>query len=118
MALQLITCEDARAKGLRSFYTGIPCKHGHVAERCTVSRNCRECERDRARRDAKPPEPMPLSVITRQQAIDRGRRFYFDGKRCQRNHLSPRYASNGSCVACLRERWARIRTSTRREYVP
>ena len=38
-----ITRKAALAKGLPRYFTGRPCKHGHVVERYTASRNCAMC---------------------------------------------------------------------------
>lgn len=37
------TKEEAIAKGMKSFYTGIMCKHGHIADRCVKYGTCRKC---------------------------------------------------------------------------
>ena len=42
--------DEARAFGLKRFFTGKPCKHGHVAERDVNNRECMECSRERTRR--------------------------------------------------------------------
>jgi len=42
--------DAARALGLKRFFTGEPCKHGHVAERDVNSRECMECSRERTRK--------------------------------------------------------------------
>lgn len=36
---------DARLIGALRYFTGIPCKHGHIAERQTVNSTCMECAR-------------------------------------------------------------------------
>jgi hypothetical protein len=33
MAEIIITHKEARERGLKRFFTGLPCKHGHVSER-------------------------------------------------------------------------------------
>jgi hypothetical protein len=43
--MKIITRSEARALGLKRYFTGKPCKHGHVAER-NVSGNCTECLRE------------------------------------------------------------------------
>ena len=43
--MELISLEDARAQGLKHYFTGKPCKRGHVAKRFTSSRHCTECLR-------------------------------------------------------------------------
>ena len=49
-APDIIGRDEARALGLKHFFTGEPCKHGHVAERDVGSRECMECSRERARK--------------------------------------------------------------------
>lgn len=39
----IISISQARVLGLKRYFTGIPCKHGHVAERITADRHCVEC---------------------------------------------------------------------------
>ena len=43
--MQVISRTEAKAKGLRFYFTGKPCKHGHVAERQVFNATCVECER-------------------------------------------------------------------------
>jgi hypothetical protein len=64
---RIISRAEARALGLKRYFTGEPCKHGHVAERWVSGRVCVECargwraanlekerERDRLKRAANP----------------------------------------------------------------
>jgi ribosomal protein L35 len=44
--VEIVNREEARERGLRFFYTGKPCKRGHVAERY-LSGGCAECQRER-----------------------------------------------------------------------
>jgi hypothetical protein len=46
----IISRDEARAVGLKRYFTGKPCKYGHVAERWVANHECVECYR--ARRDA------------------------------------------------------------------
>lgn len=43
--------EEARARGLDRFFTGSPCKHGHVAPRYVSTTNCVACQVEHARRN-------------------------------------------------------------------
>lgn len=45
--------EEARAAGAIRFFTGEPCKHGHVSERYTASNHCVQCAKDAVRKHAK-----------------------------------------------------------------
>lgn len=43
--MKIISRQDALAQGLARYFTGKPCKHGHVAERHTNNRLCLACAR-------------------------------------------------------------------------
>ena len=49
VAPDIIGRDEARALGLKRFFTGEPCKRGHVAERGVSSQNCMECMRGHKR---------------------------------------------------------------------
>lgn len=54
--MQKISKAEARELGLKRFFTGIPCKHGHISERYVINNACKECEliKGRARYNADP----------------------------------------------------------------
>src|SRR6056300_409537 len=43
--MEVITRKQAKEQGLKHYFTGKPCKHGHVRERHTSSGSCLECRR-------------------------------------------------------------------------
>lgn len=43
--MKTITRKEALENKLIKYYTGVPCKHGHVAERSTSTGTCVECRR-------------------------------------------------------------------------
>lgn len=45
----VLSRNDARARGMKRYFTGKPCKHGHVRERQVSDGNCVECALARAR---------------------------------------------------------------------
>lgn len=47
--MELITRREALAQGLTHYFTGKPCKHGHVATRRCDTRLCTECIKTRHR---------------------------------------------------------------------
>lgn len=55
--MELVARQDALERGLSRYFTGGPCKHGHVSERFTKSWKCVEChklsEKKPARRERK-----------------------------------------------------------------
>lgn len=48
--MEIITREEAKNRGLKHYYTGIPCKHGHLCERRTRCSTCLKCDAARARK--------------------------------------------------------------------
>ena len=38
-----ISRQDAKAQGLKTYYTGKPCKHGHITKRTTSNGRCHAC---------------------------------------------------------------------------
>lgn len=44
--MEIISCAKAKEQGLRYYFTGMPCKNGHVSQRLVVNRHCLECHRD------------------------------------------------------------------------
>lgn len=51
--MQTVTRAEAKAQGLTRYFTGKPCKHGHVAERLTSCNICVVCNRVRVGRAQK-----------------------------------------------------------------
>ena len=43
--MEAVTLSKARALGLARFFTGLPCKRGHISERKVVNSTCMECHR-------------------------------------------------------------------------
>ena len=123
---KIITLEEARKKGLRRYYTGKPCKHGHLSERQTSDRACIECKKIRLQanrknvknavlRGIRPPTTEELSSLphSRKSAIESGSNFYFTNKPCHNGHVAYRLTASGSCSQCEHER---ITSEEGREY--
>ncbi len=47
------TRAEAKQTGATHYFTGKPCKHGHIAERSTSDAVCQECNRERSREFAR-----------------------------------------------------------------
>ena len=43
----VISFKDAKAQGLPRYFTGTPCKRGHISERYTKTGNCIQCDNER-----------------------------------------------------------------------
>lgn len=44
--MKVITRQEATQQGLSRYFTGKPCKYGHIASRCTANGNCNQCARE------------------------------------------------------------------------
>ena len=108
-----ISREEARAQGLKRFFTGVPCKQGHISERIVSSGSCMECNRERAR--IKPqdkieggkyaPKHDPSVVvygpfISRELAKEKGYKQFYDEIPCMHGHYAKKAVINKSCFTC------------------
>jgi hypothetical protein len=48
--MEIITRKEAQEKGLPRYFTGKPCKHGHVCERQAVDGQCSECGKHKSKK--------------------------------------------------------------------
>ena len=46
--MKVVTRGEAKAQGLKNYFTGLPCIYGHIDTRRTCDGRCRECDRIRA----------------------------------------------------------------------
>lgn len=111
--------EGARLHGDLYYYTGKPCKRGHVDLRYASSGNCVVCieqkrgitfVKNKGRCSAK-------NAILAQNALDCGHSTYCPDRACPKGHFE-RYVTTHNCVQCGHEqlrkrknytRWARIK---------
>ena len=45
--MEIVSLKTAKKNSIKRYFTGRPCKRGHIAERITRDRSCCECERIR-----------------------------------------------------------------------
>jgi 5-methylcytosine-specific restriction endonuclease McrA len=48
--MEIVTCDEAKARGLSRYFTGKPCTRGHIAQRQVSSGSCVECHKITVRR--------------------------------------------------------------------
>lgn len=139
----IISRAAAKAAGMKRFFTGVPCKRGHIAERNVSSKLCLECnkrhywvnpqeslqklhERRNKQRREDPEQrsaKRKLASEVRKAALVTGALKYPATRPCSRGHMGERYA-NGHCVECMslmrsenleaRRMLERVAASTRR----
>lgn len=49
--MEIISKNDAKINKLKRYFTGIPCKNNHIAERLTSNGDCMECKKNAAKRN-------------------------------------------------------------------
>lgn len=114
---QIITIHEARSLGLKRYFTGERCKHGHISERQVSDRQCISCKKEKLRinrklikdsvgRNTASPMSSDLPALpkSRKAAIQAKSNYYFTNKRCHKGHLAYRVTSSGSCSQCEHER--------------
>lgn len=93
-----MTRAEAISAGRDRYFTGTPCKWGHVAERVTHNCTCTACLAGVVKA-AKVVLPC-VEGLTREQARDAGFKRYL-GAPCKRGHRGERYVSTNNCITCL-----------------
>lgn len=118
---EVISRQQALEGCLTHYFTGVACANGHLSRRRVKTRQCLACVNAATKRirDANPTvqayrasRPKPIDselVISREDARIRGLGRYFTGIPCVNGHLSERMTKGKQCLACHRERRARLR---------
>jgi len=99
------------------YYTGKPCKRGHIAWRVGKDGVCVACrtetqikrrdhlrylrQEDQDQRRAKAQARHGREIVYRYEAKELGQRTYFTGEECANGHISERLTVSGQCVSCL-----------------
>ena len=63
--MKIMTRKEAISAGLRGYFTGVPCPHGHRVERRTCNGTCIECNRTTMRELMR---TVPVEIKRRRQA--------------------------------------------------
>lgn len=103
VALVLISRRDAKTAGLKFYFDGKPCPHGHISKKFVATYGCVACRpRIDAKAKAKPPtDPIRVAAIAAKETR------YNTGKPCANGHMTDRFTCNGNCVTCDAGRNAR-----------
>ncbi len=48
--MEVVSCSDAKARGLKTYFTGIVCCRGHLCERYVSCASCLECRKEKSRK--------------------------------------------------------------------
>lgn len=92
--MQLISREQAQLSRITKYFTGRPCKHGHISERWVSNQVCISCRKPLIQ------SKKAAARDIRSQAFEDNQLFYFTGVPCKHGHISIRRTSNKMCVEC------------------
>src|SRR5690554_4536530 len=95
--MQIISRNEATTQGLKWYFTGKPCKHGHVAKRLVSNRSCAECSLEKTRAWASSNKDYLRAEARRWRESNRERR---------REYNSRWYAENQSRKREYDRKWA------------
>ena len=127
--IPIMSQAEAKRLGLPRFFTGKPCKHGHISQRWTTS-GCMECVKMKKREanakrlsaawekwKADNQHRFDIPIMSISEARAAGAKFYFTGKPCVNGHIAKRnmhrqcYECNADIKASFpeekRKEWAR-----------
>jgi 5-methylcytosine-specific restriction endonuclease McrA len=112
MADEIIPRADAKAQGLKRYFTGEPCKNGHIAERSVSQGTCVACVLEKGRR---------WVALNPERARKRDRKWKADNRelrlaRQRKRHTEPgpyRDAVLARRKALRKENWERVREQER-----
>lgn len=102
----LISRKEAKARGLARYFTGVACRHGHIAERLVSNWVCMVCACEKAHRQyVTDPEGREAK-----KAADQKRRAYFERYRKQHrdryiNHAVQWREKNQDHAKALAKEW-------------
>jgi len=99
--------EDRRRRAAERAARGEPDFYANAAGVVVEPEQIDCIDEDAERRDdpdgAKLLARLIASIITRDEARERGLKRFFTGKLCRNGHVAERYVSDGKCVECKRE---------------
>ena len=100
--MEIISRADATSAGLTHYFTGVPCKHGHVAARYTKNTRCVPCVNDAVYRS------RALNPEVSKQGLKDAQRRYHAAHRDDRNQVSREYReNNGEAFKRTKQNWNR-----------
>lgn len=109
---EIISRKEAIERGLKRYFTGKPCKRGHVAQRIISSWYCLECRAEKTGKIYRHLDANEGGERRQARALRLTR--YFTGRPCKHGHVSFRITSDSKCQRCKALYDARI-TERRRE---
>lgn len=109
--MNVISCKEAKAAGLKRYYTGVPCKHGHDCERFVSTRGCYFCLRENSKSYNQVPDNKEKMKVRRKQYYEENAEALREYSR--KDYWENREARQASCKAWKAENKDRTLASAR-----
>ena len=115
--MQVITRQEAREQGLKYYFTGKPCKRGHLSVRSVGNASCKQC---RASIYAENKEVAKESALAwyyanKERAAKRSKSWYDQNKEDQRTKCKARYWADPSAARSRNRQYAQTHKSQTRQ---
>lgn len=108
---EVVSREDARSRGSIRYFTGVPCRHGHIEERIVTSNLCLACHREaRARWRAAEPERLKADkaasyLRNREHVIAQAKAYIGANPEKVRARRKAHYAKNTERLRAANKAW-------------
>jgi hypothetical protein len=118
----LVSRAEARLHGLKTYFTGTPCKRGHVVERNTGDKHCVACRRESARTDAAKAYAVRYRASNTEKEKARKARHYAKNADAISSRSARYYIENTDAIKARKARYrvdaaAAIKTHAARYYI-
>lgn len=92
--MEVISRKEAIEKGLRTYFTGKPCKHGHVAERYVSNGVCVECMKAHSTSDEKRKYSRQYYKDNAEQILEQQKQYCLDNAEQRKQTMRKWYEEN------------------------
>lgn len=106
--LRVISFCEAKGNAMKRYFTGKPCKNGHISERSVSSRRCIECHRE---------ESIARYAKNTDRERDRSAKYHSANKLRRREVRASHYQSNRDRILQKNNAWMAENRERFREYL-
>ncbi len=114
---EIITIEQARERGLKRYFTGKPCKFGHISERRVCSKYCCQCEREKTRKNPKKLAYMKIYAERNKARIaEYQSKYYEENAEKIKEYAKGRYQEKKPTMLMQMKEWRENNKESMRQY--
>lgn len=105
---KIISGSEARRLGLKRYFTGKPCKKGHVAERYADKGMCVECEKERATLRSKSPQVKAYHAAYYAKNSDQAKAYAAEYRKANAEKIKSHYDANKERRQAVKAKWREV----------